>query len=647
MGESNLKRNERPHARPASVNVESLEDRRLFAVTPDPGSTFATAHPVGELFGANTFNDAVGPTDSIDIYKFNLSEAGRFFGRLRAFNADAEIDLLRENTDANGNVTSITLEDFRIADSDDLTSGNFDRLLSAGTYYIQIQTLGGQTEYLTRFTLDTAGDTLGTARELRPVVFETYKEFVGNFDVPSLTDPVDVYKFQLPAFANITFTLENTSEFIDPNTFGTHFELITDLNNNGLIDNQETQISTTRNVAHAVDYTLGAGTYFLRVVSDGAFQNYNLTLFADYAGTTGATARFIGDLNSRLILRDFVSTNTDFRDTYKFSLTSERQTTIAWDAGFTGLNAMLFQDLNHNGLADNGEFIESTFNLGGKTIQLLLPADDYIVQVDAFGGGAGKYTLVLDGTLPGSLPGPAPTNPTAVLGDDPGQPGVQALIVNGTEDADTFVVAPGSTKAGVNIFANGASIGEFTIKDFSRIYVDARGGDDTLSVTAKLKKTVVLIGGEGNDTMTGGAGAEILLGGGGDDTIRGGKGKDVVFGGDGADNLFGDESSDLLVGFGSTFESELDDMLALHAEWNSARSTVKRLANIQSGGGFMGGRQFGVGATLVDDDATDTLTGGAGGDAFFHEGISSTSGDLLDTLADKAAKEPAVDFTVV
>jgi len=630
---------------PAAATIESLEVRRLFAVTPDPGATFATAHDVGELAGARTFNDAVGPADNIDVYKFTWFRPGHFYGRLRAYDATAEIDLLRQEVDAAGNPTAVTLVDFRTATAADLQSGDLDRTLQAGTYYIQVQSLGGQTEYLTRMTIDYAGDTLASARDVGSPVFETYTDFVGDFDVPSLTDKVDVYKVKLDAFAKVQFLLEHESEFSSPTNFKTHLEVITDLNGNLQIDNQELQVATQPGVAGTINYSLGAGTYFLRVVNDGTFQNYRLTLNADYAGTTGTEARFIGNLNSRLILRDFVSHNTDFRDTYKFSLTTARPFVAAYDTGTT-IDAQLFRDLNGNGVTDNGEFVTSTFDEGGKTIQRTLEAGDYLIQVDAFSGGAGKYTLVLDGTPPtasANLPPPA-DSPTAAVADDPGQAGKKALIVTGTAGADVLTVAPGSRKSLVNILSGDVLIGEFAVKDFGRVYVDASAGSDTLAVTALTKRPVVLLGGDGHDALTGATGADVLLGGAGDDTLRGGKGKDVLFGGGGADDLGGDESADLLIDSASSFEANLEALLAVQAEWTSARSAAKRVANLQSGGGKMLGRSL-SGDGITADNATDTLNGGAGGDAFLHHGVNTTAGDLLDALADKSTKEPEVDFT--
>ncbi len=39
---------------------------------------------------------------------------------------------------------------------------------------------------------------------------------------------------------------------------------------------------------------------------------------------------------------------------------------------------------------------------------------------------------------------------------------------------------------------------------------------------------MVIVGGAGNDTITGGSGRDILIGGLGSDTIRGGSGEDIV-----------------------------------------------------------------------------------------------------------------------
>src|SRR6476660_855214 len=88
--------------RAASVTVESLEGRTLFTVTPDPGSTFATAFNVGDLNGERDFKDAVAGGDLTDAYKFALPRGGIFSGALQPTSALAELDLYQETIDGNG-----------------------------------------------------------------------------------------------------------------------------------------------------------------------------------------------------------------------------------------------------------------------------------------------------------------------------------------------------------------------------------------------------------------------------------------------------------------------------------------------------------------------------------------------------------------
>jgi Ca2+-binding RTX toxin-like protein len=73
----------------------------------------------------------------------------------------------------------------------------------------------------------------------------------------------------------------------------------------------------------------------------------------------------------------------------------------------------------------------------------------------------------------------------------------------------------------------------------------------------KLISIENVIGGDGNDTITGnskaneimgGLGDDTIRGGGGDDLILGGPGNDVVYGGNGNDTIYGDGGNDILTG---------------------------------------------------------------------------------------------------
>lgn len=71
--------------------------------------------------------------------------------------------------------------------------------------------------------------------------------------------------------------------------------------------------------------------------------------------------------------------------------------------------------------------------------------------------------------------------------------------------------------------------------------IETAGGDDTVGIdlgTPVLPITV--LGGAGNDKLTGHEGAATLDGGPGNDTVSGGRGPDVVLGGEGNDTVTGD-----------------------------------------------------------------------------------------------------------
>jgi len=62
------------------------------------------------------------------------------------------------------------------------------------------------------------------------------------------------------------------------------------------------------------------------------------------------------------------------------------------------------------------------------------------------------------------------------------------------------------------------------------------GGDDTLNDNSN-PGTDILVGGDGNDTLTALAGDNVLIGGAGNDTLKSGYGNDRLFGGDGNDTF--------------------------------------------------------------------------------------------------------------
>lgn len=79
------------------------------------------------------------------------------------------------------------------------------------------------------------------------------------------------------------------------------------------------------------------------------------------------------------------------------------------------------------------------------------------------------------------------------------------------------------------------------------ILVGADGSDELIGGTSARGQNG-LLGGAGDDTLTGGPGRDLLQGAGGNDTLLGRAGDDLLNGGDGDDSILGEDGDDTLVG---------------------------------------------------------------------------------------------------
>lgn len=186
--------------------------------------------------------------------------------------------------------------------------------------------------------------------------------------------------------------------------------------------------------------------------------------------------------------------------------------------------------------------------------------DDTVVGAagpDRFYGEGGHDTLtgnggndLLDGG-PGvdSLSGGPGTN-TLVNGENGKGPQFfvdanRKLNVYGTLGADTFSVV----RVGVDdvrATVNGVSR-TFDMDDFDRIELAGAAGNDTMTAGNGVEE-LVMLGGFGDDRITGNDRANQILGEAGNDTLAGGAGGDTVVGGEGNDTIDGGSGVDFLSG---------------------------------------------------------------------------------------------------
>jgi Ca2+-binding RTX toxin-like protein len=251
----------------------------------------------------------------------------------------------------------------------------------------------------------------------------------------------------------------------------------------------------------------------------------------------------------------------------------------------------------------------ATVNLGlGKATSLDI-GSDALAGISNVVGGAGNDTFV------------------AAVGD-----GTHSY--NGGLGIDTYDLSASATAASVNLATGTAS------------FVGEVGGSDTLV----LNTIENVIGGAGNDTITGDANDNVLTGGLGNDTMVGGGGNDTFIGGLGADSMTGaagndtyfvDNVGDVVVELASQGTDIINTTLNIYSIAPLANvenltfigvgdftGTGNGLANIITGGA---GND-----TLNGVTGADTMIGGAGNDTYFVDNtgdvVTEKVGNGTDTI---------------
>ena len=199
---------------------------------------------------------------------------------------------------------------------------------------------------------------------------------------------------------------------------------------------------------------------------------------------------------------------------------------------------------------------------------------------------------------------------------DPGDSKKTALFVKGTEAKDIITLVPG-TGGQVGMVYNGVGLGFFSFT--GRILVHGNGGDDRITIHAKITRTAELHGGNGNDSLTGGAGPDMLVGNAGNDVIKGGNGRNILIGGLGLDKIAGGKNEDLIIAGRYKFEHKIASLAKALKDWNSR--LLARAATFSR-------------KTVLDDKAADVLTGRLGNDRFFARTARTVKDKIRDFCAE-------------
>jgi Ca2+-binding RTX toxin-like protein len=230
-------------------------------------------------------------------------------------------------------------------------------------------------------------------------------------------------------------------------------------------------------------------------------------------------------------------------------------------------------------------------------------------------GGTGTNTLV----------GPNVNNTWNVTGANAGSFGKVSFtkvgnLVGGT-GVDTFKFSPAGSIVSLNGGGGGDWLDYSALSSLSPVTVNLTTGSATRvggGVAGAVSNIQNVIGGAGDDSLTGNTLGNILIGGAGNDLLIGGSGRSILIGGLGSDTLIGGSGDDILIG-GRTSGLNNAALQSILAEWQSGNSYATRIKHLKNGGGLNGINRLRLNVTVLDDaGALDTLTGGPGLDWFFQ-----------------------------
>ena len=201
---------------------------------------------------------------------------------------------------------------------------------------------------------------------------------------------------------------------------------------------------------------------------------------------------------------------------------------------------------------------------------------------------------------------------------------------------DLFKILPSGSVQGT--LSGGLGVNTLSYADWNTgVTVNATVGVAT-SVNLLSPTFQVFVGGSGNDQLVAfSTVATVLIGNAGNDTLTGGTARDILFGGLGSDTLNGGGNEDIIFGGVSAFDDQPNSIKAIRAEWLSTRKYAERVNNLRGGpitgsplnnGNFLS--NFPV-DTLLNDEASDSLTGGLLSDWFIKS--------IEDNVADLAVGE--------
>ncbi|MGB3280150.1 MAG: calcium-binding protein, partial [Pseudorhodobacter sp.] len=157
-------------------------------------------------------------------------------------------------------------------------------------------------------------------------------------------------------------------------------------------------------------------------------------------------------------------------------------------------------------------------------------------------------------------------------------------------------------------------------------------GNDTIDATGQTM-SLLIVGGDGNDSLVGGSGNDSILGGSGNDTLDGGDGNDIMLGGIGDDLFIGGQGNDRYY-IGQSFDTIFDGGsgfdIGIIDDANGLSINIGTWLGVERIIGYTGNDNINAtgmatGIILAAGAGADTVTGGNGNDTVY----AGTGADLV------------------
>lgn len=370
----------------------------------DPSNLLPAELDVGALgSGPLSFTNTIDNTNTVDVYRFSVSANGTLNAVLSGLSADVDLRLIYDEN--NNGVVDIGEERGR-SELAGVISESLTSNLAAGTYFVQVYQYNGSTSYSLNLFFsppDFAGKTLDTARLITlgtaPL---TFNDYVGSLDAN------DYYRVALTARSNLNLALGDLDA--DAN--------VQLLNSRGVILNQSNRSGTAD---EAMNHTLDAGIYYIRVYPAVGSTNYTLLLSSTAAPPNAVPSNLLpteldlGVLGPTATAVTGTIGEANTADVIRFRLASLGNLTAVLTGLAVDADLRLLQDGNGNGIVDAGdEIIRSAQDgLQAETLNLSsLAGGTYFIQVYQY-SGSGSYTLNLAAPPLGGIGDPGNTLGTA------------------------------------------------------------------------------------------------------------------------------------------------------------------------------------------------------------------------------------------